>query len=407
MEELVIYLLKSGCCLIVFFGIYYCFLRNETFHLFNRYLLLAGIFCSILLPFYQYSYIVNINTPVSSVLQTETIKSTHHNGPTAFWRYALLFIYTSVTCFLGVRHLVGLLKIRKMIICHGYTFSENYKVINTSVFKSSFSVFNYIFIDTSVKSSAVEHKLILEHELAHVKQNHWIDLLVCQLICMVQWFNPFAWLYLYAIKQNHEFLADKSVLQKGNSAAVYRAAMINHSLKTPVFTFASPFAHYDKFKRIKMMTKAPSRPIKKWSVLTVVPVLMLFLFAFAKPAYITVPIKHQNRTAVALSVPEAAAPAALAMSGKKILQTVRNKKVKPVLLISRNLADKTNEPAPDTIKAEKPPVYLLDGIEVKSIKGINSNEILAIDVYKADRAVEKFGQKGINGVVVLTSKPIH
>ncbi len=51
-----------------------------------------------------------------------------------------------------------------------------------------------------------------------------------------------------------------------------------------------------------------------------------------------------------------------------------------------------------------PPLYILNGKAVKSIKTVNPNDIQRIEVIKDNDAIEKYGSKGANGVVIITSK---
>jgi hypothetical protein len=52
------------------------------------------------------------------------------------------------------------------------------------------------------------------------------------------------------------------------------------------------------------------------------------------------------------------------------------------------------------------PLYILDGKEVKEkkFKGISPDNIATINVYKGDKAVEKYGKKAKDGVVEITTK---
>ena len=52
-------------------------------------------------------------------------------------------------------------------------------------------------------------EVIMNHEREHIQQRHWLDLLLVELMCIVQWFNPFAWIYVHLVRQNHEYLADE------------------------------------------------------------------------------------------------------------------------------------------------------------------------------------------------------
>lgn len=372
MEALAIYLLKSSLCAMVFLGIYWCFFKNETFYHFNRYFLLVGLIGSVVFPFYTYFYEVNVipDSGFSQLVQSAKPASDTGYG----WFYIAVVVYATGACFLLIRHLIGLSKIKRVINQYGFVSAKDYKLVNTSVFKSSFSVFNYIIIDNSSEVSATEKKMILEHELSHIKQRHWIDLLASQLFCMTQWFNPFAWLYLHAIQQNHEYLADQAVLKLDNSPAMYRAALINQSLGTAAFTFASSFSHFDKLKRITMMKKPTSASAKKMAAIVVIPAMALFFWAFAQPKFkLVTPNKNY---------------------------TTRSMEVKPK---DEVVTKKSNQ-----IKSKKlAPLVYLDGVEIKSMDDINPKDIKSIDVLKDKSATAMYGEKGKNGVILITSKKAH
>ncbi|RYZ49465.1 MAG: hypothetical protein EOP49_16210, partial [Sphingobacteriales bacterium] len=206
MEALGLYLLKSGLCSAAFLGIYLGFFRKETFYSFNRYFLGSGLLCSLLLPFYTYTYEVTV--PVASgQLQhiSESSSGSQENGN--IWIYVLIGTYGLGFFTLMLRHFFGLMRINKVISVAGYSKGDGYRLVQAADFKSSFSFFNYIILDGSADLIPTERKLVMEHELAHVQQQHWVDLLLAQIFCAFQWFNPLAWVYLRAVRENHEFLA--------------------------------------------------------------------------------------------------------------------------------------------------------------------------------------------------------
>ncbi len=41
----------------------------------------------------------------------------------------------------------------------------------------------------------IETREIMNHELVHIRQKHWFDLLLVEMLCMIQWFNPLVWIY--------------------------------------------------------------------------------------------------------------------------------------------------------------------------------------------------------------------
>src|SRR6185369_16352971 len=111
------------------------------------------------------------------------------------------------------------------------------KLIRTTEYPSSFSFFSFVFVNPSTCDT--ETNEIVNHEMEHIRQQHWIDLLLFECLCTLQWFNPMSWLYGRFIRQNHEYLADERALQRTTNPAIYRAALLNQMFGGPVITLAN------------------------------------------------------------------------------------------------------------------------------------------------------------------------
>ncbi|MDR1222472.1 MAG: hypothetical protein LBL07_06285 [Tannerella sp.] len=379
-----IYLLKYGIWIALFWSVYWFFFRRETFFGFNRFFLLSGLALSFVLASCQYRYSVILNLPPATFPGNSPVQEAQP-GFVANRIPVVIGIYLAGVLVLLLHNLNGLNKIRNMIRKQSAHRRTSPSVVEVAEIQSSFSFFGYIFMDKSANLSEVERRLILEHETAHVEQRHWMDLLLAQIICILQWFNPFAWLYLQAVKENHEFLADRAVLRRGNSPAVYHAALINCALKTPVFAFTNSFTHYNnKFKRIAMMKKNVSKPAKKLAVLLLVPAFAVFLSAFAKPEYsYSIPVlTEQDKTAADDSV-------AVIPFGARV----------------KDLSNKVQKDVPFWINGKDKPsdiVLYVDGKEVTSISDLNPHDIHSFTVMKDKKAMELYGKK--NAILIITKK---
>lgn len=247
--------------------IYFIFLRKETFFNFNRIYLLAGLILSLILPFLKYKYTINIGIPQSSGVSESsafTGLTPNQNFPLFYLKKIAGVAYTGIAAWIIFHHLMGLQKLEKIIKKWGYTrWNDKFKLVRSPEIKSYFSFYDYIFSEQKPQITKIEENLILAHEVAHIEQKHWIDTVLAQSVCALQWFNPFSWFYLHAIKVNHEYLADKAVLDKGNSQALYKATLINQTMKFSVFTFSNSFAESGKISRIKMLMKKTSSSAKK------------------------------------------------------------------------------------------------------------------------------------------------
>ncbi len=58
------------------------------------------------------------------------------------------------------------------------------------------------------------------------------------------------------------------------------------------------------------------------------------------------------------------------------------------------------------MKDGEKPLMIVDGKEVEggSIEDIDPENIETVNVYKGDKAIEEYGEKGKNGVVVIKTK---
>jgi hypothetical protein len=157
------------------------------------------------------------------------------------------------------------------------------KLVRSSDYSGSFSFFSFVFVNPSVTD--IEMREIMNHELVHVRQKHWIDLVLGGLLCMLQWFNPFVWAYVRFIRQNHEYLADEVALQRTSDPAVYRATLLNQIAGYPVVSLANSFNYSLGKKRFEMMKNIIISPYRKMKVLLILPVFAIVLYAFAKPDY--------------------------------------------------------------------------------------------------------------------------
>jgi hypothetical protein len=147
-----------------------------------------------------------------------------------------------------------------------------------------FSFFNVVFINPKFHTQD-DLPEILAHEKVHIRENHWFDLLFIELLTVIFWFNPFIWFFERSIKQNHEYLADKSVLSNGHSVSRYQAILVNQLMGMQIIGITNNLNFALNTNRLKMMTKKKTPKIKRYKFVWALPAIALLLFAFAEPAY--------------------------------------------------------------------------------------------------------------------------
>jgi len=290
MEALATYLIKSSVWLTGFALVYALFLRNERFFVLNRIYLVSGILVSIIFPLFTWHYTVVLPVvPTSEVFEPQIQGIAEVNEPFLTQNVLLLFMYISGIAYLIFRILRQTLPVFHIIRKSEVLQHSSAKLIRTAEYPASFSFFSFVFVNPSI--SDTETNEIVNHELEHIRQQHWIDLLLFEILRTMQWFNPAIWIYGHLIRQNHEYLADEQALQRSSNPAIYRAALLNQMFGGPVISLANSFNYSLNKKRFTMMKQTISSPIRKLRLLLVLPLIAGVFYAFAAPEY-----KFENAT---------------------------------------------------------------------------------------------------------------
>jgi len=285
MEAFGLYLIKSIIWLTGFELVFILFLRNERFFFLNRIYLLSGILTSFFFPLISVHYTVVL--PVVGTFQVDSAVAdkiqTPAGGILPYFKMILMTFYV-----LGVFFVLTLIIRQGRAVIRTIKRAEiislnPIKLIKTPDYTFAFSFFSYVFVNPSITD--IESKEIMNHEMVHIRQKHWIDLVLVQLLCMIQWFNPLVWIYARFIRQNHEYLADEVALQRTSDPAIYRAALLNQIVGAPVVSLSNSFNYSLNKKRFNMMKNIINSPYRKMKILLILPVFAIVLFAFAKPDY--------------------------------------------------------------------------------------------------------------------------
>lgn len=290
MPTLFLYLLQASGAMALFYLLYISCFRKETFYRYNRILLLSAFIFSALLPLLplpamHWSKIVapeGGNTQVyfadhlpNSPAHTTVVAVTHWWDPLlAHSTTMLLVIYAAVALSLAIIHGLQLLKINRLAKS-GYVYSRNrIRYVHIEKLAAPFSFLNTIFIDHNAYGYT-EFRHILQHEEAHVKQYHSVDMLLSAFYCCVFWVNPFAWLCKKALQLNLEFLADDAVVASSLAPVDYQYSLLRLGTpRTPV-AIVSHFSKSFIKNRILMMNKTQSPRLRTWRYLLLLPVLAL------------------------------------------------------------------------------------------------------------------------------------
>lgn len=279
-----IYSIKLAFCLTAFYLLYKLLLSRDTFHAFNRAALLGFIALSLLLP------LVRVQLPVSPVTDNGMIRIEHlimqgtvSGGGSAdgiTFMQALLLVYIAGVVVFLLRELLSLRSLF-MLMRRGRRVSIDGNVRLTVVGEdvSPFSWFRNIII--SEKDYNDNPREILTHEKAHIARCHSADVVLCDMLIILQWFNPAAWLLKAELQNVHEYEADGAVLESGVNASDYQLLLIRKAVGDKLYTMANNLNHNSLKKRIAMMLTKKSNPWNRAKLLLTVPVAAVAVTAFA------------------------------------------------------------------------------------------------------------------------------
>ena len=194
----------------------------------------------------------------------------------------LFILYILGVLFFIAREFLSVIRLQ-MLLRKGHieTIDEGIKVIVLDEDIAPFSWFRYIVISSDDYND--HRREIITHEQAHILLHHSVDVAFCNLLVILQWFNPAAWLLKRELQNLHEFEADEAVINKGVNATQYQMLLIRKSVGERLFSMANCLNHNSLKKRITMMTIKKSNPWSRLKYLYVIPVAAIAVASYASP----------------------------------------------------------------------------------------------------------------------------
>jgi TonB-dependent SusC/RagA subfamily outer membrane receptor len=285
MPIIIEYLLKVSIALALVYLFYQLVLRRLTFYNWNRWYLIGYSVLCFLIPFMNITDflfkheldeaqfvrmvpVYNLNLPVKD-------GGFEWNS----WNTAIVILIAGML-LMGLRMLLQFFSLLKMQAKAKLLNDGDVKLFHVEDHIMPFSFNNGIYINSRLHTEA-ELQEIIRHEFVHVKQKHSIDILFAELLCMLLWFHPAAWLIRKAIRQNLEFIADEKVLQDGVDKKQYQYLLLkvignNH------YSIASNFNFSSLKNRIIMMNQIKSARVQAIRFLFILPLVAVLLLAFRK-----------------------------------------------------------------------------------------------------------------------------
>lgn len=400
-----VYILKTSICLTGFYLFYRLLLSKETFHHFNRIALLGTLLLSLLIPFCEIT--VPDKSEVQQTLLTieQTLTLANHvphaevhatSSSIPPWLPVLLGIYLLGILFILGRHLYSLFHMLRLLRNGRQERLEKGTIL--IIHDKNIAPFSWMkYVVISEKDLQENSKEILIHEMAHVHNYHSIDLLLCDICIIFQWFNPASWLLKQELQNIHEYEADETVIRQGINAKQYQLLLIKKAVGTRLYSMANSFNHSKLKKRITMMLKEKSSPWARMKYLYILPVAAITLTAFARPE---ISNKLNEISTIKVNDITSILEAKEVNNSLTIVDTTQKIVIEEATFIS--------VPTEDSVQSKTQHFSLImekvkaTSIPLKVGQITDPGKIKTITILKDKYAITQYGEKGKDGVVSIT-----
>jgi hypothetical protein len=371
MSEFIIYLLKANVALSLFYLGYKFWLAQLTFYKINRfYLFFALLFSAIypIIPIHEW-FVTSKEIPVNLLITItdwqqlqlpEEAAETRSIFSIAYWISVGIFGFLFLIKLLGIGriHLKSVPAKWKM-----FHFRETMEII------SPFSFWTNIYINPLLHAEE-EYEKIFKHEQVHVRQLHSLDMIASEIGLVFFWYNPICWMIRKAIQENMEFIADQQVLSSGINIKSYQYSLIHISTLSAPPQLGNHFNFKNLKKRMIMMNKKPSSKMHIGKYIFIFPAVVFGSLIFGSSQ---------------------------AFDSNKLPDIYEN------YLTQDEKKQEKRAASVDTLPEGKNPMVRVDGRKVhySFIQSLDKEKIKSVNVIKGEKAVERFGEDGKNGVIEI------
>jgi len=286
---------ESAICIAIFYAFYIWVLRKDTFFKANRLFLIFSALFTLFLPLLSFNITLNALNGTSS--HSTMLNATIESGIN---KIGAITIYgTKQNAGFKLIHVISGVYLTGVIIRFGMFITKffqlfqkikkadtqrigKYSFVKTEeTFSQIYSFFNFIFIH---KDKLYEDRFApaIEHEKIHARQLHSLDLIVIEMVSILQWYNPFIYLFRKMVVENHEFQTDCSVLKTPVTKENYLRMIMDQVINTHYISMTNAFSYSLSKKRLTMLTTMKaSHKTAKIKYLGLVPLIAAMFLFFA------------------------------------------------------------------------------------------------------------------------------
>ena len=297
-QELMIgHLLPIAATVAVLWVVYRLLFRNSNRLLFNRFFLLSSMLFALAMPLLgllsgtELPQMATLKQNMFSGMMLSEVIVTPDGQPVlpevtvntnaTPSRFSLWQVVGGIYLIgVGVMTLLFLFKLGKLVAL--IIRSPKRKMSGcTAVFtgrdQGSFSFFRYAFFPNENVDPD-----IMRHEMSHISHHHSWDILFAEVMMILQWFNPFIYLYKKELQSLHEYQADRDVVATGVDKKNYMMLILQQCTAVDFSGMSNNFSLILTKKRIKMITRNEKAKGLWWRLLATLPVLAILMIANTK-----------------------------------------------------------------------------------------------------------------------------
>ena len=422
MTEFLIYQGKTAVILAVFYMFYRLLLSKDTFHRFNRVILLGTAALSFVLPLCVITVHKVVTVPAvqsaPQVFENAAIGTVAAVAEVSepIWPYVICAIFATGAFGVLIMTIISVAKVIGIIRKGEHrTLESGETLVVTDAETAPFSWMKYIVLSREDYESG--YSQILTHEKAHIALRHSWDILFVDMATALQWFNPAMWMLKADLRAIHEFEADDAVLNSGADVKEYQYLLIRKAVSKSGYSVANSFNHSTLKARITMMLNKKSSRKGAWKALYVLPLvgISLALTAQTKTDYVyeeqSLSTHSDTLETHSIYVQNSLDTKVIQISGKSQdgVQIVGAYSARPAddQYFTKLASDAIEMLINAEVNPDGKPIYIVDG-QVQDgdfdANSINPRFIGNIDVWTEYIAIKEFGEKGKNGIVSITTK---
>ena len=196
---------------------------------------------------------------------------------------ALFFCYLLGVVLFGLSFLFQLAVLLYRSYSRPVIKDGRFRIVEVSGNRAPCSFGNTIFINPE-RYDWETYNQILIHEKIHVSGRHTLDILLAEIALVIQWFNPFAWLYRREVENNLEFLTDASVLlHQEVERSAYQLSLLRVSVPHLPFSLTNNYNQSLLKRRIVMMNSKRSSLHTVWKYFFLIPLFAGLVCALNRP----------------------------------------------------------------------------------------------------------------------------